>query len=86
MITIAAETEEGVVAVSVTDTGTGMSEQMLSKLFERFACAKDGANTSTGLGLYICKHIIEEHGGSIDIQSKPGRGTVVRFTIPIIEV
>lgn len=73
------------VEVSVCDTGDGISPAQLPHLFERFAKKENRAanDTGTGLGLYICKCIVEAHGGNIQVESIPGKGTTVLFTLPI---
>lgn len=86
VITVNLSTEEGYAAVEVRDTGKGMDEDQLSHLFDRYYTSEDkektGAkNTGTGLGLYICRHIIKEHGGEITVESTVGKGTTVRFTL-----
>ena len=75
---------EGVV-VSVTDTGEGIPAEQLPHVFDRFfqvSNAKMGGRHGAGLGLPIARGIVEAHGGTIWIESAPGRGTVVRFTLP----
>jgi len=71
--------EIGFVTVSVSDDGGGIEQERLPGLFQR-GISGDG---SSGLGLPICKEIIEEHCGRIWITSKKGKGTVVRFTLPV---
>jgi two-component system NtrC family sensor kinase len=66
------------VAVEVKDSGEGMSKALLSRIFEPFFTTK-GQGEGTGLGLPICREIIREHGGTIDVESELGRGT--RFTV-----
>ncbi len=74
--------EKEEVIVSVKDTGEGISEKILSKLFTKFATS-DPTN-GTGLGLYICKNIIEAHGGRISaVNNSDGKGATFRFTLPI---
>ncbi|MDR3294464.1 MAG: sensor histidine kinase [Clostridiales Family XIII bacterium] len=70
------------VAVTVSDTGTGISPDFLPRAFERHS---HGGAEGTGLGLSICKEIVEAHGGRIGISSKVGKGTKVVFAIPIID-
>ena len=77
----AASSEE--ILVAVRDTGRGMSAAELDHIFEPFFTTKDPGH-GTGLGLATCHRIIEQHGGSIDVLSSPGRGTtfVVRLPLP----
>ena len=76
--------EEEEVIVSVKDTGEGISDKILSKLFTKFATSD--STTGTGLGLYICKNIIEAHGGRIWAENNSdGKGATFRFTLPITE-
>lgn len=87
LITISAKREDGRIVVCVADTGAGISPDWLSHIFERYyhkEKAGGGQNTGTGLGLYICKHIVEQHGGNIWIESKEGLGASVFFTLPIL--
>jgi signal transduction histidine kinase len=73
---------------TVTDTGIGIPAEEQHNLFERFFRAsntKDLRIPGTGLGLVICKFIVEFHGGTIDVESEVGRGTVVTVSIPIFE-
>ncbi len=87
VITISAEAGDSAAIVTVADTGEGIAPERLPYLFERFKSwekekARTGKETGTGLGLYICKHIIESHGGEITVSSTPGEGTTFSFTIP----
>jgi len=66
-------------AVSVRDSGPGMSRETIDRIFELYYSTKEGG---TGLGLPIAKKIVEEHGGSIRVASEPGRGTTVIVEIP----
>jgi two-component system sensor histidine kinase HydH len=75
-LTIQAATAEGDVVLYLIDTGQGMSPEVLSKVFQPFYTTRSGG---TGLGLATTRRIVEAHGGSIAVQSEPGRGT--RFTI-----
>jgi signal transduction histidine kinase len=70
---------DSVALVEIEDTGTGIPPDVLEKVFEPFYTTKA---RGTGLGLSICKRIIEAHGGRLDIQSQPGQGTRVTFSIP----
>lgn len=81
-VIVKAEVWDGQVRVSVTDNGEGIAPEFLPHVFERFCHGEKGGS---GLGLSICKTIIEEHGGKIDIASEEGIGTQVWFTLPIKE-
>ncbi len=71
---------EGFVKLTVSDDGEGIDSQLLPRLFQR-GVSGDG---SSGLGLSICKEIIEEHGGRIWIESEKGKGSIISFTLPYI--
>jgi signal transduction histidine kinase len=70
------------VAVEVTDTGSGIRPELHQKIFEPFFTTKD-PSTGTGLGLAISRNIVREHGGRIELQTAPGRGTVFRVLLPL---
>ena len=67
------------IEVSVRDDGQGIAPELLPHVFERFA--KAGDSPGSGLGLAICRDLVEAHGGRIAIDSQPGRGTTVTFTL-----
>jgi NtrC-family two-component system sensor histidine kinase KinB len=74
---------DGQVRFEVTDTGEGMDPKWFPLLFDRFfriPGSKPG--NGVGLGLYICKEIVEAHGGHIGVESEPGHGSVLWFTLP----
>jgi heavy metal sensor kinase len=81
------ERDDGRVRFGVSDTGIGIAPGDLPHIFDRFWRA-DSARTRTaerpgaGLGLAICKWIAEAHGGTIEVQSRPGRGTTFSVTLP----
>lgn len=69
--------------VSVSDTGAGIAARHLPFVFDRLYRADEArAEGGSGLGLSICKSVVEAHGGEIDIVSEVGRGTTVTFTLP----
>ena len=70
--------------VEFSDTGKGVQPQDLPKLWEPFFTTKPEGK-GTGLGLPICRRAVEEHGGTIDIESLPGKGTTVRIILPAME-
>jgi PAS domain S-box-containing protein len=77
---------DGAVLFSVIDTGLGIAEADQPKVFEKFRQVGDTLTDKpqgTGLGLPICKEIIEHHGGRIWVESEPGRGSTFSFTLPI---
>jgi signal transduction histidine kinase len=81
-ITVGASPRDGQVLFWVSDTGVGIDPEDVPHLFDRFWQAPGTRRQGAGLGLPIVKGIVEAHGGRIWIESKPGRGTTVFFTIP----
>ncbi len=81
-VTVGASAQEGEVVIWVKDNGPGMAADHLSHLFDRFWQATKRDRRGTGLGLTICKGIVEAHGGRIWAESQLGRGTTVSFTMP----
>ncbi len=69
------------VQVSVADTGPGISQDMVEKLFQPFVTTKA---TGMGMGLSICRGIVEAHGGRLWLESNPGGGAVFRFNVPVV--
>jgi signal transduction histidine kinase len=68
---------------TVRDNGIGVEEQYVQRVFEPFERLHDkGAYPGHGIGLALCKRIVEAHGGGIWLESQPGRGTTVHFTLP----
>jgi heavy metal sensor kinase len=78
---------DGRVLLTVADSGIGIAPGDLPHIFDRFwradaARTRTGARPGTGLGLAICKWIAEAHGGTIEVQSRPGRGTTFTVALP----
>ncbi len=78
LVVTAAPLSDGLVEIMVSDTGHGVSPEMLPRLFEPFVTSKE---TGMGVGLSISKTIIEAHGGRLWMEANPLGGTVFRFTI-----
>lgn len=89
-ITIAADhsTDGNKVEVSIQDSGTGMAPELLDKLFkdkEHITTYGTSNEKGTGLGLLLCKELIEQNGGSIWCSSEPGKGSTFYVTLPVIK-
>jgi signal transduction histidine kinase len=82
-IAVRGERSRGELRVSVSDTGCGMSGDMLEPVFERFWQIGKNDRRGVGLGLYIARCIVEAHGGRIWAESTPGKGSDFHLTIPI---
>ncbi len=80
-LTIRAEQEGGYVRIEFEDTGEGIPKKVLDKIYQPFFSTK-GKN-GTGLGVSICKTIINRHGGELRYSSKVGKGTIVTIILPI---
>lgn len=86
-IRIACSTIGDYVEVSVEDEGSGIKEEDLPRLFERYYRVKEAeANhiAGFGIGLYLCSEIIKRHGGNIWAESRPEKGSVFHFTLPVM--
>jgi PAS domain S-box-containing protein len=83
-VSVRAARLEQAVQISVTDSGTGIPEEDLPHLFDRFWQANRASRAGAGLGLAICKGIVEAHGGRIWAASAVGRGTTIHFTLPYL--
>ena len=74
------------IQVTVMDTGVGIAHENLEKIFDKFKQVGDTLTnkpSGTGLGLPICKQIVEYHGGFIWVESEPNKSTTFSFTIPL---
>jgi signal transduction histidine kinase len=79
-------TAENCLAVSISDTGIGIPEEILPGIFDRYSkSSRKGTHgeKSTGLGLFITRQLVELHGGTITVNSRPNAGTCFTVTLPI---
>ncbi len=72
----------GVALLEMQDTGQGIVEEDLERIFDPFFTTK-GPDQGTGLGLMICHRIVTDHGGTIELASRPGEGSTFRVRIPL---
>jgi two-component system, OmpR family, phosphate regulon sensor histidine kinase PhoR len=82
-------TEQGKAIFSVSDTGSGIASEHLSRLTERFYrvdTSRSRESGGTGLGLAIVKHVVQRHGGELTIESTLGKGSTFSFTLPVHRV
>jgi signal transduction histidine kinase/class 3 adenylate cyclase/CheY-like chemotaxis protein/sugar phosphate isomerase/epimerase len=83
---VSAKKVDGMLAVSVSDTGIGIPKNKLADIFTSFEQVEDTDTRSyngTGLGLTVSKNLVELHGGEISVQSEPGKGSTFTFTLPV---
>ncbi|WP_342773128.1 hybrid sensor histidine kinase/response regulator [Paenibacillus flagellatus] len=83
-ISVSAEVRSGRAFIEVTDTGAGMDEETLSRIFLPYEQG-NGESGGIGLGLSICRQLVELHGGSLEAYSEPGRGSVFHFELPLAQ-
>jgi two-component system sensor histidine kinase KdpD len=84
-ISISAEAGPDEVVVSVADEGPGLPPGEEERIFDKFhRAAPEGAQSGVGLGLSICKAIVQAHGGTIAAENLPAGGAVFRFTLPLV--
>jgi signal transduction histidine kinase len=84
-VTIDCTPKDFYVDVRVEDTGPGISEAQMTKIFDPYFTTKQG-KSGTGLGLYITKKVVEDHNGSIKVDSTPGAGTTFTIRLPLLSV
>ena len=87
MITLATTIENNELIISVKDSGKGMTEEEISCLFyinTHFSQAGTQGEKGTGLGLLLCKELIELNGGKLKVKSKPGKGSSFYFNLPLV--
>jgi PAS domain S-box-containing protein len=87
-VIVRAREADGTLRVDVSDTGQGISEENLGKIFDKFVQVKRSADTtpgSVGLGLAIAKEVVEIYGGKIWAESTPGQGSTFSFQLPLTQ-
>ena len=85
-VMVRASVESGRVRVEVADTGIGIDPAEKDKLFRPFSQVDSGLarrHEGTGLGLSVCRHLLDLMGGTIEVESQPGAGSTFRFTLPL---
>jgi PAS domain S-box-containing protein len=82
-VVVDAKVDGSSVQFTVQDSGDGIAAEHLPLIFDRYWQGKRSGRAGAGLGLFIAKGIVEAHGGRIDVQSTPGDGSTLRFTLPI---
>lgn len=82
-IRVSARERDGVIEVSISDTGPGIPAEHLPKIFNRYWQAESTKRMGSGLGLSIAKGIVDAHGGTLEVESELGSGTRFSFTLPL---
>jgi two-component system sensor histidine kinase KdpD len=85
-IDISASVSDGAILVEVADRGPGFGTGEEERIFDKFYRGQTGDSRGVGLGLAICRAIVEAHGGKIWAENRPGGGAVFRFTLPAKDV
>ncbi len=80
-IEVAGEADDQRLSLMVSDTGSGIAPEALPHIFDRFY--KSDQSRGSGLGLTIAKNLVAAHGGEIGVRSELGKGTTIRFTLPL---
>jgi signal transduction histidine kinase len=87
-VTVAVKEAGETAEISVTDEGIGIAPEELEKIFDRFYQVESGEARSfpgTGLGLYITSELLNAMGGTIRVESEPGKGSTFTFTLPLAD-
>ncbi len=82
MLAVRTWSEEGFARVDVADSGQGIAPENMARIYDPFFTTK-GAKKGTGLGLSITYGIVREHGGAIEVDSRPGAGTRFHVELPL---
>jgi signal transduction histidine kinase len=82
-ITVSCESADGDIRFAVQDTGSGIDAADVNRIFDPFWQVRETAHLGAGIGLAIAKAIVEQHHGRIWVESQPGMGTTVTFTVPV---
>lgn len=85
LITIKISVNEGLAKIAVTDTGQGIPQQYISKIFDRYFRIPGSRKEGTGLGLSISKELVEAQGGKIEVESDFAKGSTFTLSIPVVE-
>lgn len=88
-IRIETDMKDNMAEIRISDNGSGISDEEKSKIFNMFYCGEHKVadnRRSLGLGLYLCKAIVEEHGGTLWVNDNQPKGTIFGFTLPLEEV
>jgi two-component system, LuxR family, sensor kinase FixL len=72
--------DPGHVSISVSDSGPGLDPKIAARLFETFNTSKKGG---MGIGLSVCRSIVQEHGGTLEATPNPGGGVTFQLTLPV---
>jgi signal transduction histidine kinase len=83
-VTVSAERTDDRVTVAVADNGPGVDESARERIFEIFERGGTDAE-GTGIGLALCRRIVERHDGDIWVESPPGEGATFKFTLPAVQ-
>jgi two-component system phosphate regulon sensor histidine kinase PhoR len=84
-ITVRLSSREGSAVFEVEDHGPGIPTAEQQKIFERFYRVRNGSGKGGyGLGLFLVRHIMAAHGGSVEVESEPGRGSRFRLVFPVV--
>jgi len=80
---IRTEAADSKIEILVQDTGSGISRENIKKIYDPFFTTK-AAGKGTGLGLSVSYGIVQEHGGNISVESRPGFGTTFKLELPLV--
>lgn len=85
-VRVFARLDQNGTVIGVSDAGVGISSEDQKKLFEPFVRLQGSGGAGVGLGLVVCKRLVEAHGGHLWVESRPGKGSTFLFTIPSTKV